>query len=70
LIHTQGVGDLYRIYATAQRDGIDYNLAYIPENFYAPHKEDFDTAYMKKLFDFGYELATKGYAWKNVPPGM
>ena len=26
LIHTQGIGDLYRIYATAQRDGVDFNL--------------------------------------------
>jgi hypothetical protein len=24
LIHTQGIGDLYRIYATARRDGVDY----------------------------------------------
>ncbi len=32
LIHTQGVGDLYRIYLTAMRDGMDFNLAYIPQN--------------------------------------
>jgi predicted acylesterase/phospholipase RssA len=36
LIHTQGVGDLYRIYLTAQRDGLDFNLAYIPAQFNAP----------------------------------
>ena len=30
LIHTQGIGDLYRIYATAQRDGVDFNLTFIP----------------------------------------
>ena len=50
LIQTQGIGDLYKIYAETQRDGIDYNLAYIPKSFNAPHKEDFDTEYMKKLF--------------------
>ena len=33
LINTQGVGDLYRTYLNAQRDGIDYNLAFIPANF-------------------------------------
>ena len=27
LIHTQGLGDLYRIYVTAQHDGLDFNLA-------------------------------------------
>jgi hypothetical protein len=70
LIQTQGIGDLYKIYATAQRDGIDYNLAYIPETFYAPHKEDFDTEYMRKLFQAGYDLAAKGYPWQKTPPGM
>src|SRR5262245_62166775 len=29
LIHTQGIGDLYRIYVTTQREGFDFNLAYI-----------------------------------------
>lgn len=70
LIQTQGVGDLYKIYAAAQRDGIDYNLAYIPRTFYAPHKEDFDTEYMRKLFQTGYDLAVKGYRWEKVPPGL
>ena len=39
LTRTQGVGDLYRIYATAQRDGLDYNLTYIPATFNTPHTE-------------------------------
>ena len=30
LTQTQGVGDLYRIYLTTQRDGVDYNLALHP----------------------------------------
>ena len=70
LIQTQGIGDLYKIYTTAQRDGIDYNLAYIPRTFNAPHKEDFDSEYMRKLFQIGYDSAAKGYQWTKVPPGM
>ena len=70
LIQTQGVGDLYKIYAETQRDGIDFNLAYIPKSFYAPHKEDFDTDYMRKLFQTGYDLAAKGYPWEKLPPGL
>ena len=70
LIQTQGVGDLYKIYTTAQRDGIDYNLAYIPKTFNATHKEDFDSEYMRKLFQTGYDLAVKGYRWDKVPPCM
>lgn len=37
LIQTQGIGDLYKIYLSTQRDGIDYNLAYIPATFDAEH---------------------------------
>jgi len=37
LIQSQGIGDLYRIYATAERDGVDFNLAFIPASFNAPH---------------------------------
>jgi predicted acylesterase/phospholipase RssA len=70
LIHTQGIGDLYRIYATAQRDGVDFNLAFIPSSFNAPHKEEFDNAYMRALYDEGYELAVKGYPWLKTPPGF
>ena len=70
LIQTQGIGDLYRIYLTAQQDGLDYNLAYIGADFRAEHTEDFDTAYMRALFDYGYQLGRKGYPWQKVPPGM
>lgn len=70
LIQTQGLGDLYRIYLTAQQDNLDYNLAYIGADFNAEHKEDFDTAYMRALFDYGYQLGRKGYPWQKAPPGM
>ena len=69
LLHSQGIGDLYRIYLIAQRDGVDYNLAYIPPTFKAEHTEDFDTAYMRQLYALGYELAVKGYPWQKTPPG-
>jgi hypothetical protein len=70
LIHAQGIGDLYRIYATAQRDGVDFNLAFIPSTFDFPHKEEFDNAYMRKLYDVGYNFAAKGVPWAKVPPGF
>ena len=70
LIHSQGIGDLYRIYATTQRDGVDFNLAFIPPSFNAPHKEEFDNDYMRALYGVGYDLAVKGYPWLKVPPGF
>jgi len=69
LIQTQGVGDLYRIYLTSQRDHVDFNLAYIPSSFNVPLPQPFDTHYMNELFKLGYELAAKGYPWAKVPPG-
>jgi len=46
----QGVGDLYRIYVLAQRDGIDYNLASIPLDFHPKRDSEFDTKYMNEEF--------------------
>ena len=63
LIRTQGVGDLYRIYLGAKRDGITYQLAYIPDDFDYEPEEEFDPKYMRALFDLGYELARDGYYW-------
>ena len=70
LIETQGIGDLYRIYLEAERDGVDFNLAYIPASFEVPHREEFDTEYMRALFRTGYEMAAWGYPWGEVPPGF
>lgn len=70
LIHNQGIGDLYRIYATTQRDGVDFNLTFIPSSFDAPHKEEFDNEYMRQLYDVGYSMAAEGFPWLKAPPGF
>lgn len=70
LIRTQGIGDMYRLYFGAQRDGLDYHLAYIPRDFSETPKEMFDPEYMRKLFDLGYRMATTGYPWRKAPPGF
>jgi hypothetical protein len=69
LIHTQGVGDLIRMYLTAMRDGLDYNLAYIPSTFTTPRKSEFDLVYMRALYDTGYAMAREGYRWSKHAPG-
>ncbi len=70
LIATQGVGDLYRTYLNAQRDGIDYNLVAIPDDFRLQPREVFDREYMQKLFDVGFEMGKKGGFWKKTPPAF
>lgn len=71
LITTQGLGDLFRIYLTAQQDGHDFNLALIGSDFvYENKQEQFETAFMVKLFDYGYQQARQGYGWQKLPPGF
>ncbi|NQZ53989.1 MAG: patatin-like phospholipase family protein [Piscirickettsiaceae bacterium] len=70
LIRTQGIGDLYQIYALCERDGNNFNLAYIPASFTEVPTEGFDPVYMTKLYDLGYQMGLKGYDWKFTPPGF
>jgi len=70
LIQTQGVGDLYRIYSVSQRDGVDFNLASMPETFNVPLRYSFDPEYMNALFQVGYKLGKAYYTWAKVPPGF
>lgn len=68
LIKTQGIGDLYRMYAMAQRDKVAFNAIWIPESFTQTEPEPFDRAYMNALFQVGYEMGQKGIPWSKVPP--
>ncbi|HEX6092565.1 MAG TPA: patatin-like phospholipase family protein [Dongiaceae bacterium] len=68
MIHTSGTNDLLRIYFVTQRDGVDYNLAYIGSDFSHPEAGDFDKGYMNALFDYAYQQSRHGYSWKKVPP--
>ena len=60
LIQNQGRGDLVTIYYLSQRDGLDFNLAYIPKTFDEPHREEFDMEYMRKLFNVGRQWLSMG----------
>jgi hypothetical protein len=69
-MQTQGEGDLYIMYVTSQRDGVDYNLAYIPKEFDTPHTREFDPHYMQSLYEFAYRWAADGNPWRKAPPGV
>jgi predicted patatin/cPLA2 family phospholipase len=68
LIKTQGIGDLYRMYSNAQRDGIAFRAIWIPESFTMTEPAPFDPGYMKALFDLGYEMGRNGVPWAEQPP--
>lgn len=70
LIEYHVIGDLYRIYDVTKRDGTDFNLAYIRDTFKVPHTTQFDTAYMRQLYEYGFEQAAAGYDWAKRPPTL
>ena len=68
LIKSQSIGDVYKMYAQSQRDGVDFNLTSIPGDFTAKGKSEFDQAYMRKLYDLGFDLGQTQAAWSKTPP--
>ncbi|MCP3906324.1 MAG: hypothetical protein GY715_22100, partial [Planctomycetes bacterium] len=61
----------YRVYVLAQRNGIEFNLAAIPDDpKFAMDPSDFDPTRMRELFDYGYEKAKDGYDWLDLPHGL
>lgn len=70
MIKFQGLGDVYKLHAIAERDKLDYRLAYVPNSFQETADELFDPAYMSALYQLGYDAAKAGYPWKTAPPGL
>ncbi len=70
MINAQSLGDLYRLYIFTKEDKGDFNLAYIPAGYTPNSKEFFDPVEMQKLFDLGFDEASRGYPWKKAPPGL
>src|SRR5262245_54574960 len=69
LLRASGVNDTYRMYLLARRDGVDFNLAAIGDDFNIPYKGPFAPDYMQALFEHGYQKGRAGYAWQKTPPG-
>ncbi|TIH15831.1 patatin [Marinifilum sp. JC120] len=68
LIRNQGIGDLYRMYYTSQRDGIDFKLTFIPPDYNEESDEMFSPVYMSKLFVLGHSMAKAPSPWHAAPP--
>jgi len=68
MVHYLGYNDMLRIYEAANRDHVDYNLAYIETDFGRKKQEAFDPKYMKSLFDYAFAKGRAGYSWHKAPP--
>ena len=70
LIGGSGGGDLYRIWAIAQRDGIAVHALAIPPEFDREPAEPFDREYMVALYALGLETGRASRGWIDRPPGF
>jgi len=70
MTNAQAVGDIYQLYTFTEINEGGFNLAYIPEEYIPNPKELFDPVEMRKLFDLGFDEASRGYPWKKTPPGL
>jgi hypothetical protein len=70
MLAASGHNDVLRTYFVSQRDGVDYNLAYIGSDFTAEKTGEFNQAYMRALYQYGYQQAKTGREWHKAPPGL
>ncbi|MGW8788674.1 hypothetical protein, partial [Heyndrickxia sporothermodurans] len=68
MIAASGYNDVLRIHAAAERDGVDYNLAFIGPDFLMERNKPFDPSYMRPLYEYGRQRALRGDAWVKQPP--
>ena len=60
--------DLSYLYAKAR--GIDFNMSFIEKDYPDEGHKLFETAYMRRLYDFGLKLGQSPGFWKKRPPGQ
>ncbi len=68
MISSSGFNDTFRIWANAERDRLDFHLAYIGRDFTTEYTTPFSKPYMRALFDHGFARGRAGYDWAREPP--
>ncbi|WP_024507539.1 patatin-like phospholipase family protein [Bradyrhizobium sp. ARR65] len=65
---TQTRSIVFSTYEFARRNHVGFNLSYIEQDYPTSNSSGFDTAYMRALYQYGYEKAASGHAWTATPP--
>jgi predicted acylesterase/phospholipase RssA len=68
LIKSVAMGDLIRIWALAERDGVDFNYIGIPKEEKEAAMDAFNPDEMRRLFDLGHRMALEEQPWRKDPP--
>ncbi|MGC4032605.1 MAG: patatin-like phospholipase family protein [Tepidisphaeraceae bacterium] len=67
LIKAQAMGDIVQLFDEAMTDDMSFHLASIPPDIADDSTSMFDSQYMARLFDRGYEIGSVGDAWQRSP---
>ena len=68
LTKTERRNSILAAYDFARHNGFKFNLAYLPRDISDKGSVEFDTGYMRSLFEYGYEVGRSGQAWRSSPP--
>jgi hypothetical protein len=68
-VKDQARTDLALAERVAKRSGIGFRLASIGRDYPTQSGVGFDTAYMRKLYEYGYEQGRSGRFWHTTLPG-
>src|SRR6478752_4417059 len=63
ITQSQTRSTIFSTYDFARRNHLGFHLSYIARDYPAAPSEGFDTAYMRALYQYGYEKAASGQAW-------
>ncbi|WP_119258056.1 patatin-like phospholipase family protein [Shinella zoogloeoides] len=69
LVKMQTRAMIFETYNFTRRNGSGFNLAYMDDDISTEGADDFDTDYMRSLFDHGYARSGSGDLWNTeLPP--
>ena len=64
------IGDLFREYAFAQRNGSEFRWVTVAEDVDLPDAADFNPVRMRELFQIGFQAGQGADAWETQPPAI
>ena len=67
-VHTEIRDTVFDTYRFARRSGMGFNISYIDKDIPEAKGAGFDTAYMRRLYEYGYAKARSGAFWDKSPP--
>ena len=70
LVKSSSINDLFRLFAFAKRDKLEFNYTAIPDTYEFKGKGLFDSDEMNRLFQLGYKMGKSDQSWIKAPPGF